>query len=347
MAAKLRFRCVKALKVARDRLLRLPLFIAMALVSAMAAAQDPPATNNAVDTDTPPPAEPGSQAPPQQITLQLPEGPLVIQSQGGGSPSWTPALITALGSLAASLIALFTALAAVRKGNEQSGENTRQSIAMTERNAQAVINQRSNELEIATIEDRLSNFFGPFMQLSEENKRLAGLLRNRQDDPDFRTLTALLDPRWREAASPTDLNLVKQIVANGVTLRSLIREKAGPVSPVLVPYLSQASAHFTILELAHDGQLSDVTDDFIAYVYPRQLDRVLELECDRLVTRRDALRADLSARHPTAPDLVLPSDLALHEGIAGTKGGDSSEASASPALLAPPHSQPKRRSKNS
>lgn len=318
------------------RFSHLLIFAGLALASSLANAQDSNASNSAAGNQVRslPPVTRNEVAP--ELTLKLPERPLVIQTQGGGAPAWSPALITALGSLAASLIALFTALAAVRKGNKQSAENTRQSIEMTERNTQAAVNQRSNELEIATIEERLSKFFGPFMQLSEENKRLAGLLRNRQPDADFRTLKALLDPAWKNAASPTDLNLVGQIVANGVKLRTLIRESAGPVSWVLMPYLSRASAHFTILELAHEGQLTEQTDDFVAYVYPRQLDKVLELECDRLVKRRDALRSGLSTRHAAAPDLTIPTEFALDEGTAKPASEGTGEASALSAAKATP-----------
>lgn len=311
----------------------------LAFAPSLAIAQDsnPAISAKGTDPRSPSPSPEGrGNAVAPELTLKLPERPLVIQTQGGGAPEWTPALITALGSLAASLIALFTALAAVRRSNEQSATNTRQSIEMTERNTQAAINQRSNELEIATIEERLLKFFGPFMQLSEENKRLAGLLRNRQPDADFRTLKALLDPAWKKAASRTDLNLVRQIVANGVKLRTLIRESAGPVNWVLMPYLSRASAHFTILELAHEGQLTEQTEDFVAYVYPRQLDKVLELECDRLVKRRDTLRADLSTRHAAAPDLTVPPEFALDEGTVEPAREGTGEAPAPSAATAEP-----------
>jgi hypothetical protein len=93
-----------------------------------------------------------------------------------------------------------------------------------------------------------------------------------------------------------------------------------------MPYLSRASAHFTILELAHQGQLTEMTDDFVAYVYPRQLDKVLELECNRLVTRRDVLRTDLSARHPAAPELNIPAELALDESSASASHGPTEDA---------------------
>lgn len=259
--------------------------------------------------------EPGAalaELPPRDVRVSLPDNSVLrIESIGGGTPAWFPALITGIGALLTSLIALIATLLAVRKSNAQNAANTTSAIEAAATNAQNAVNQKANELEIAAIEQRLSSFFGPFMQLSAENKRLADLLRARQPTHDFRTLRALLDSEWKP--STTDKQLLDKIVENGLKLRRLIRENAGPVSAVLMPYLSRASAHFTILELAHARSLTEKTEEFAAYVYPRQLDGVLGLECCRLVERRDALRADLSKQHPAAADLDIPANLALDE----------------------------------
>jgi hypothetical protein len=149
------------------------------------------------------------------------------------------------------------------------------------------------------------------MQLSEENKRIAELLRSRQPDPSFRTLRALLDPEWKSSASETDLNLINRIVSTGIALRTLIREKAGPTSAALSEYLSHAAAHFTILELADAGALTERTGEFDQYVYPRQLDSVLILERERVEARRDELLSNLAERHDAPQTLSIPSELAL------------------------------------
>jgi hypothetical protein len=258
------------------------------------------------------PGSPLPELPPQDVRVSLPSNQaLRVESVGGGTPAWFPALITGIGALLTSLIALTATLMAVAKSNRQNAENTTRAIAATTTSAQNAVNQKANELEIASIEHRLSNFFGPFMQLSAENKRLAGLLRARQPSANFRTLRALLDQEWKP--SETDQQLLDKIVENGLTLRGLIREKAGPVSPILMPFLSRASAHFTILALAHARALTEKTEEFAAYVYPRQLDGVLDLECGRLVERRDTLRADLSRQHAAATDLIVPEELAMDE----------------------------------
>ena len=226
-----------------------------------------------------------------------------MANSAGGDPLWLKILIAGLPSV--------VALVVVWLGNRQSGRNSTATLDMAAANAKKAINQKANELQIERIERWLADFFGPFMQLSEENKRIADILRSRQSDSNFRTLRALLDPAWRKSATATDLKLISRIVSTGVALRTLIRKKAGPTGPALSRYLSRAAAHFTILEMAEAGALTDQTRDFKAYVYPRQLDRVLELERDRLEARREELLSDLSQQHPPAPALVIPPELAL------------------------------------
>lgn len=252
--------------------------------------------------------------PPADLTVSQPvavriqtDKPLRVETSTNGGVSLLSALIVTL----PALIALFASLLVVRRSNQQSEKNSVAAINLASANAKAAVNQKANELEIARIDDWLATFFGPFMQLSGENKKIADLLRSRQADPNFRTLKALLDPEWKKTASATDLNLINRIVANGIQLRQLIREKAGATGPELTPYLSHAAAHFSLLELADAGALTDQTGDFHENVYPRQLDPVLQLERQRLEQRRHDLLGALSERHAVAPPLEIPLELAL------------------------------------
>jgi len=252
----------------------------------------------------------GSETAPVTVKIST-DRPLSIANASPSGPTWLSTLLSAL----PAVVALIGSLIVVRLGNRQSEKNTMAALNVAATNAQVAINQKANELEIGRIEKWLSDFFGPFMQLSEENKRIAGLLRSRQTDPSFRTLRALLDPEWKKSASKTDLNLINRIVGTGIALRTLIREKAGPTSPALSEYLSRAAAHFTILELADAGALTERTEDFDQYVYPRQLDAVLNLERERLEARRDMLLSNLAERHAAAPALVIPPELALDKDL--------------------------------
>lgn len=287
-------------------------FAAIAAGIASTAAQSVQApTDNVVEV--PQTAQP-VQPPTQRVEVNLRAAkPLPVQTMGSGSPAWIAALITGIASLITSLIALGAALLVVARSNRQSAANSRETLALAEANARAATNQKANEVELERIEHWLASFLGPYMQISEENKRIAELLRSRQSNPDFRTLKGLLDPAWLRNASETDLNLISRIVDTGCTLRGLIREKAGPVHSALAPYLARAAAHFTILELANAGALKHDTASFDRDVYPRQLDPVLQLERERLEARRDQLLADLSKQHDAAPPLLIPKKLRLDE----------------------------------
>jgi hypothetical protein len=216
--------------------------------------------------------------------------PIRVQTSGSLNPLWT-AVVSAFAALLGALIG----------------------SAASTRNARAAIIQKTNELEIESIESRLTEFIGPFLHLSEENKILAAeLKRNQPGGSDFRTLTALLTDGWLAGLSDGDRNLLDAVVANGRELRRLISERGGSaVSPELMPYFSQASAHFRFLDLAASGSLDKNPDRYRSYVYPRQLDGVMLAEQKRLHDRREALRSQPDKPHSATPALIIPPDLKL------------------------------------
>jgi hypothetical protein len=240
------------------------------------------------------PSPPGAPAlvvapPAQQPTLDSArvslDGPVRLASNPAPSPLWTAAL-AALSALLGSLVGYWS----------------------TQRSSRASIIQKTNELEIESIDRRLSEFVGPFMQLSAENMTLSLELKRRHGSTSFRTLTALLTPGWRDGLSRGDANLLEVVVQNGVELRRLLMEKsAAVVSPQLIPFFSQASSHFRFLELAYKGSLDEDAARYEAYVYPRQLDRIMELELARLQTRRELLRSQPHRPHARMTDLELGS----------------------------------------
>ncbi len=179
------------------------------------------------------------------------------------------------------------------------------------RNAKAAIVQKTNELEIASIDLRLSGFMAPFEQLSLENLKMSRELKRHHGGAAFRTLPALLDNDWKDGLARGDRTLVDALVKNGSKLRKMILADGGGVSPVLRPHLAAASMHFRLLSLAHAGSLDPDPDRYGAYVYPRQLDGALALERERLERRREALRSHPDVSHAAIGDLVLPTELLL------------------------------------
>lgn len=182
-------------------------------------------------------------------------------------------------------------------------------------NTVAAINQKANELEIKEIQVRMNDFYGRFQQIAEENHLIAREFKAHQGDPAMRTLVKLLDPAWRASLSPSDKAIVKSLVENGNILRTLIREKSGLVDPAILPYLSRAALHFSMLDLAHAEKLENKPDRFEKFVYPRVLDEVLVLEMGRLNSRIRKLVQASSKSHAPMQALHIPPNLALPKWI--------------------------------
>ena len=270
----------------------LVLFMTMHLAEAQGDAQRPgvalePETSMGAPAPRPIAPEPAANTPPSE---DAPASAAEVQRSPGSNPLWN-AVLSATAALIGAVIGSYSST----------------------RNARASLIQKMNENEIESIEHRLTEFVGPFLHLSEENKILALELKRKQPaGQDFRTLTALLTPGWLEGLSEGDRNLLRAVVANGVELRRLMSEKGGSaVSLELMPYFSKASAHFRFLELAASGSLEMDPVRYNGYVYPRQLDGVLKAEQVRLHARREALRSRPDELHPAMPPLVISNELRL------------------------------------
>lgn len=174
--------------------------------------------------------------------------------------------------------------------------------------------QKANEAELKVIQDRLDTFFGPFRQMSGVNRLMSRDLRDRQGDARFILLEQLFDQTWRASLSAGETALIDEIAANAKTLRAFITQHAGMVDEQLTPYLSRVSAHYRVLELAHEKTLGSDPKPFVdRYVFPAQIDKVLELEVARLERRRqDLMQAPFQAP-PAREPLVVPPELALKE----------------------------------
>jgi hypothetical protein len=159
------------------------------------------------------------------------------------------------------------------------------------------------------IEEKLDSFFGPYMQISETNKLLHGELASRQASPPgghFRLLRLLLTSDWRKTVSKTDETLIDEIIRHDKVLDELIRTKAGLVDDAVRRYLERASLHFRIISLAHEGALRhDASFPDHLYVYPRQLDEVMQRQVARLRERSALLRQNPNLPHSALAPLHL------------------------------------------
>jgi hypothetical protein len=185
-------------------------------------------------------------------------------------------------------------------------------IGWNGRTTRATTIQKANEAELAVLDSKLDKFYGPYLQLSSTNRLISTELKSRQLDPDkMRILLVLVDPRWREKFSAGDVALIDEIVSIDEALLKLIQEVSGLTSNSIQPYLWRAASHFRMMILAHKGKLDNDLQRYESYVYPRQLDEVLELEIARIHSRIDAIRRTPMELHPPPPELQIPKRLEL------------------------------------
>jgi hypothetical protein len=180
------------------------------------------------------------------------------------------------------------------------------------RTTRATTIQKANEAELAALDAKLDKFYGPYLQLSSTNRLIATELKSRQPEPEkMRILLILLDPDWRSKLSKGDAALVDEIVAIDEALLKLIQEASGLTSSAVQPYLWRAASHFRMMMLAHQAKLDNDPERYASYVYPRQLDEVLELETDRIHGRMETIRRAPMQLHPLPRELIVPERLKL------------------------------------
>lgn len=214
--------------------------------------------------------EPASTEPDEPVDVRLDwNNPLRIESPDQDKEKW-PVVLPNIVSLLSAIVALIA-------------------VIWSHRGVKSTLAQSSNRAELQDIQKKLDQFYGPYIHLSETNRLLIDEFRSRQSST-FRTLIMLLNPNWRSSYSTSDQTIVEEIIRLDVALRRLIQSKSGLVDRALVPYLARASAHFRMMKLAFDGKLENAPHRFARYVYPRELDAVLDLEMRRLSERMIELR---------------------------------------------------------
>lgn|SRR5574341_36981 len=133
---------------------------------------------------------------------------------------------------------------------------------------------------------KLNEFYGPFQQLRNKSTNLYRLFTIGKD-ADFRTLIALLDD---EKFNDNDKKLIEEIINIDRQLEKLIIDKSGLIDDENIALLlGRASAHFTIISLAYTGVLRGEIERFKSYVFPRELDGMIEEYIKQLKQRLIAI----------------------------------------------------------
>jgi hypothetical protein len=238
------------------------------------------------------------------LTVEVPKLPTINVVTKPSSPegfNWskdgTP-IISATVTIIATILALFFGY-----------KNTQASIKASEKAQQSTTWQKVNEAELKDLQTRLDGFYAKFQQLSEVGRLLSQELRSRQPGAGkFFLMDKLFDKVWRTNLSPGDKTVLAQIISNGKALEKLILENSSGSDAALAPYFARAIAHFRMLRLAHDEKLGEDPKPFAIYLYPRQLNNVLQIELTRISQRQSQLRQKPGETPGPMPALNIPDD---------------------------------------
>lgn len=155
------------------------------------------------------------------------------------------------------------------------------------------IRKDSRIKEIEVLEKQLNSFYYPFLLLSRQNTNIYRIfaLKQKEEDPNYRTLTYLLQGRKFD---PPDTLFLEQILKNDEKLDRLILEKASLVTNDDVrKKLSEASTHYTLIKIVHGSGIVSDRAEYSIYVHPNDLLTMIENEVKQIEERIRVLREEI------------------------------------------------------
>lgn len=157
--------------------------------------------------------------------------------------------------------------------------------------------------ELLKVKEKLSEFYYPIRSYLEKSRSIYDVFKANKPE-NFRTLTYLLDKEQLYDGDPYLLNIndrafLKQIFEVGIEIEKIIAEKGsliddaeliGPYTPseeflgddAEFPYpenkslLSIAELHLSFIRLAFDGEIEGNIENLSPYVFPRELNKVID-----------------------------------------------------------------------
>lgn len=150
-----------------------------------------------------------------------------------------------------------------------------------------LLNAKTKEEERTEINKKLSEFYGPFTQLSHKSLMIYRLF-TKDKKRHYQTLSELLNGTQ---FSGNDKVLLEQIILINKQLEELIINKSGYVEDFeLRQLLAKAATHFNVMKLAFDGTIKGEKDRFEEYLYPRELSDKINEDIDKLNRRLKELK---------------------------------------------------------
>lgn len=157
-----------------------------------------------------------------------------------------------------------------------------------------VLSARKNQREVIAnkLRDNLESFYYPFLLLAKKTSQLYDALNDVSQigDNENGCIHYLLSGQKFEGNSKT---LFEQILNNDIELNSLILKNSNVVSnDSLRQELAKLSTHYTLLELAYNGDLSKNQELLSKYSFPSQVIDTLEIEISNIkeqISKYDSL----------------------------------------------------------
>jgi hypothetical protein len=158
------------------------------------------------------------------------------------------------------------------------------------------LKQKQQEEERKAIHEKLNSFYGPLQRLRGKSKMLADIFKNAEyfngkTGDERRTLVVLL--KGHEFVG-NDLQLLEEIIRIGRKSEILIMQKSGLVDDERVrKILDKAATHYTLIRLAKQKKLNQDVERFKEYVFPEEIDGILENEIKNLNMRLHILNTEI------------------------------------------------------
>lgn len=200
-------------------------------------------------------------------------------------------IVSIIGSSVVLIGISFNGWQSNKKSNELLVNSARQ-------NQYSILNE-----SLLKLQTKLSEFYYPIRSYLEKSSNIYDVFKTNKPE-NFRTLTYLLDKEQLYNGSPYQLNIndrafLKQIFEVGVEIEKIIAEKGnlidapeliGPYTPseeflgddAGYPYpenkslLSIAQVHLSFIRLAFDGEIEGNVENLSPYVFPRELNIIIE-----------------------------------------------------------------------
>jgi len=147
------------------------------------------------------------------------------------------------------------------------------------------LRQSEREQDVKRVQNLLDKFYGPFKTLKKTNTNLERLLKleKKDDGPErreWRTLERLLEGY---DFSSNQKVLIETIIEINDELDSLIAANCGLITnKELAEKVHIFRAHHRVIKAAYEGRLKKEIWRFKDYVYPRELDGLIDKEAERL-----------------------------------------------------------------